>query len=162
MAWPQLSSTESTMIANGVGIVIGIASISFAVYQHRQRVRVESVVRETLRRLAGDIRVVQMNATWANSHLRNVGHSFAGDESELNKIKKETFDAARDATSCMRLLGLIHSQIRGIQQSLFRDTVEILPELKGDDVRGAESMLANSSISPSSPPLSSSNPQSQQ
>jgi hypothetical protein len=38
-------------------------------------------------------------------------------------------------------LGLVHSHIRGIQQSLFKDTIETLPEIQADDVRAAEAMM---------------------
>jgi hypothetical protein len=132
---------ESEMMATWIGIIIGVISVAFALYERRQRTRVESVVRDTLRRLAGEMRVIYSNAEWTNLHLRNVGHSFNGANPDLDRIKLETFDAARDATACVRQLGLVHSQIRGIQQSLFGDTVETLPEIQSEDVKAAELML---------------------
>jgi hypothetical protein len=120
-----------------VGPVIGILGLAFAVYQYRQRARVESVVKDTLRRLAGVMRVVHPNANWVDSHLRIVGHLFAEASPDLTRIRRETFDAARDATACSRQLVLAHSQIRGIQQSLFKDIAETLPEIQSDDVRAA-------------------------
>jgi hypothetical protein len=167
------------MIATWIGGIFGIMSLAFAVYEHRQRTRLESVVRDTLRRLAGEMRVLYSNAEWADIHLRHVGYLFTEASPDLNqiKIKRETFDAARDATACARQLGLVHSHIRGIQQSLFKDTGETLPEIKSDDVRAAEAMLeaspkmdvkspntkaeSTSLPPPSAPPLSSSNPQNQ-
>lgn len=150
------------MIATWLGTIVGVISIAFGIYERRQRIRVESVVRDTLRRLAGEMRVVHSNAKWVDSHLRKVGHSFAGPNPDLDRIKVATFDAARDAAACARQLGLVHSQIRGIQQSLFKDTEETLPEIKADDVRAAELMLPTSSPTPSVPPPSSSNPQNPQ
>ena len=129
------------MIANWIGIIITIISTAFAVYEYRQRVRVESVVRDTLQRLAGEMRVVFSNAKWTNDHLRTVGHLFNESSPDLTKIKNEVFDAARDAASCARQLALEHSKIRGIQQSLFKDTTETLPEIRSDDVKAAELML---------------------
>ena len=142
------------------GVAIGVVGIAFALYEYRKRTRVESIVKDALRRLAGAMRVVHSNAKWADAHLRNVGFSFAEATPDLNKIRRETFDAARDATACARQLGIVHLQIRGIQQSVFKDIEETLPEIKADDVRAAEQMLPTSWPAPSAPPLSSSNPQS--
>jgi hypothetical protein len=134
-------------IPNWTGSIIGIVSISFAVYQYRQRARVESVVRDTLRRLAGLLRVVHSNAHWTDTHLRNVGHLFIQGSPDLTRIKAEIFDAARDATACTRQLGFVHSQIQGIQQSLFKDDDETLPEIPADDVRAAgERMQASPAV----------------
>jgi hypothetical protein len=124
-------------IPNWTGSVIGIISFAFALYQYRKRVRVESVVRDTLRRLAGLLRVVHSNANWTDTHLRNVGYLFIEANPDLGRIRKETFDAARDATACTRQLGFVHSQIQGIQQSLFKDSEEKLPEIPSDDVKAA-------------------------
>jgi hypothetical protein len=126
------------MIGTWLGVIVGVISIAFAIYERSQRIRVESVVRNTLRRLAGEMRVVYSNATWVDTHLRNVGHQFATATPDLNKVKLETFDAARDATACTRQLALVHSQIKGIQQSLFYDAEETIPEIKAVDVRAAE------------------------
>jgi hypothetical protein len=136
-----LTRIGERMIGTWIGVIIGVISIAFALYERSQRIRVESVVKDTLRRLAGEMRVIYSNANWTNLHLRNVGHSFAGDNPDLNRIKMETFDAARDAASCARQLSLAHSKIRGIQQSLFHDSVESLPEIPSDDVGAAEFML---------------------
>jgi hypothetical protein len=81
------------MIATWLGIIITIISTAFAVYEYRQRTRVESVVRDTLRRLAGEMRVVFSNAKWTNDHLRTVGHLFNEASPDLTKIKNEVFDA---------------------------------------------------------------------
>jgi hypothetical protein len=50
-------------------------------------------------------------------------------------------NGARDAAACARQLALEHSKIRGIQQTLFKDSVETFPEIKSDDVREAEERL---------------------
>lgn len=128
-------------MATGISTIVGILGFVFAVYQHRQRTEVESVIKDTLRRLAGLMRVVHSNANWIDIHLRNVGYTFIEANPNFNLIKAETFDAARDATACARQLGLVHSHIRGIQQSLFKDTDEILPEIQADDVKAAEAAL---------------------
>jgi hypothetical protein len=125
------------MIAKWIGPVFGFLGLLFAVYQYRQRARMESVVRDTLQRLAGEMRVVFSNANWTNQHLRNAGHLFIEGNLDLTKIKHEVFDAARDAASCARQLALEHSKIRGIQRSLFKDSVEIIPEIPSDDVKAA-------------------------
>lgn len=145
------------MIGTWIGVVFGAISIAFGFYERSQRIRVESVVRNTLRRLAGEMRVVYSNATWVDSHLRNVGHLFAAATPDLIKIKVETFDAARDATACTRQLALVHSQIRGIQQSLFYDYEETLPEIKAVDVRAAEAARGSSLPTPPEPSLPPSN-----
>jgi hypothetical protein len=129
------------VIVNLIGIGIGLLGFAFAIYERFQRVRVESIVRDTLRRLAGDMRVVFVNANWTNHHLRSVGHLFIQADLDLNKIRAETFDAARDAASCARQLGLEHSKIRGIQKTLFNDSEEILPEIPADDVNAAVAIL---------------------
>jgi hypothetical protein len=129
------------MISNWIGVVVGVVGLGFAFYQHRQRIKMELVVRDTLQRLAGEIRVIFSNANWANQHLRRVGHLFIEPNPALSAIEKETFDAARDATACARQLSIMHSRIRGIQKTLFNDSTEMLPEIPSDDVRAAELML---------------------
>jgi hypothetical protein len=54
-------------------------------------------------------------------------------EPDLKRIRREALDGARDAPACTRQLALVHSKIRGIQQSLFKDSLETLPEIKSDD-----------------------------
>lgn len=129
------------MIVNWIGIVIGVLGLAFAAYQHSQRARVESVVRDTLRRLAGEMRVVFSNANWADLHFRNIGFMYLEAEPDLKRIRREALDGARDAPACTRQLALVHSKIRGIQQSLFKDSLETLPEIKSDDVLEAEKKL---------------------
>ena len=120
-----------------IGVGIGIAAFIFAVYERQQRTRVEKVVRDTLRSVAGSIRVVFANANWADSHLRKIGNLFTEPTPDLKAIRQKAFDAARDATACARQLGIAHSQIRGIQQALFNDSEETLPEIQADDVKAA-------------------------
>jgi uncharacterized membrane-anchored protein YhcB (DUF1043 family) len=122
-----------------IGVVITCIALRFAIDERRQRIKVETVVRNTLRRLAGDIKVVFENANWAELHFRNSGNLFAEDTPDLAKIKRQVVDGSRDATACARQLSLIHSQIRGIQQSLFNDFEEIFPETQADDVKAARS-----------------------
>ena len=117
-----------------------IASIAlvFAVYEYQKRARVETVVRNTLRRLAGDIKVVYSDANWAETHFRAIGYLFTEETTpDLTVIRKRVLDGARDSTACSRLLANIHSQIRGIQQSLFNDSEEIFPDIQSDDVKAA-------------------------
>jgi hypothetical protein len=130
------------MSTNWIGPVIGFIGLVFAVYQYYQRTRVESVVRDTLRRLAGEIRVVFSNANWADLHFRNIGRSFIEADLNLIRIRQEALDGARDAAACARQLGLVHSKIRGIQQTLFKDSDETLPEIPSDDVKAAVATLA--------------------
>jgi hypothetical protein len=98
---------------------------------------VETVVRNILRRLAGEVRVVFSNANWADMHFRNIGYLLAEETADLTMVRKRVLDGARDAAACARQLGLAHSQIRGIQQALFEDSEEILPEIQSDDVKAA-------------------------
>ena len=55
-------------------------------------------------------------------------------------------DGARDAAACARQLGLAHLQIRGIQQSLFNDSEETLPEIQADDVKDAQRQLTRNTV----------------
>jgi hypothetical protein len=121
-------------VVNWAGAIIGMIGLVFAVQQYRERTRVEAVIKDTLRRLAGEIKVVYSNAHWAELHSRNIGFIFAEENPDLKQIKLEAFDCARDTAACARQLGLAHSKIRGIQQSLFRDSQETLPEINSADV----------------------------
>ena len=96
-----------------IGNVLTLLGLAFALYERRQRTKMESVVRETLRRLAGEMRVMFSNANWTNQHLRRVGHLFNEADPNLNVIRQETFDAARDAATCARQVSFMHSQIQG-------------------------------------------------
>ena len=113
------------MTVNWIGIAIGIIGIAFAVYERRERAKVEAVVKDTLRRLAGEMRVMFSNANWADIHLRNIGFIYLEAEPDLKRIRREAFDGARDAAACARQLGLAHSKIRGVQQSLFFSTMTL-------------------------------------
>jgi hypothetical protein len=122
-----------------IGPVIAAISLAFAYIQYRQRIRVQTVVRDTLRRLAGEVNVVFSNAEWADLHFRKIGHLFADEATpNLAAIKGQVVDGARDAAACVRQLTLVHMNIRGIQQSLFKnDSEETIPELEADDVKAA-------------------------
>jgi hypothetical protein len=128
-------------MADWIGVLVGITGLGFALYEHRQRTRVEDIVRDTLRRLAGDVEVIYSNAYWADLHFRNIGYRLTEREADVMAIKKEVLDGARDAAACARQLGLAHSRIRGIQGSFFHDSERILPEIQSDDVREAQRKL---------------------
>jgi hypothetical protein len=124
-------------MANWISVAIGVIGILFGVYERRQRTKVQNIGRDILRRLAGEVKVVFSNANWADMHYRNIGYLFAQPAPDLVKIRTEAFDGARDAAACARQLGLTHSQIRGIQGTLFNDAEETLPEIQADDVKAA-------------------------
>jgi hypothetical protein len=148
----MLAVRESVQMTNWVGVAIGFIALLFAVYEYRRRTRVETIVRNTLRRLAGEVRVVYSNAKWADQHLRVIGHQFAENTPDLTKIRHQAVDGGRDAAVCARQVALVHSQIRGIQQSLFNDTEEeILPEIQSDDVKEAQLQVLPSPINNASP-----------
>lgn len=96
-----------------IGIVIGVTGLGFAYYEYRQRTRVETIVRDLLRGVAGSVRVVFANANWADIHFRNLGYMFVDDPPNLTNIRKQVVDGARDAAACARQLGLAHLQIQG-------------------------------------------------
>jgi|SRR6185437_10093883 len=125
-------------MANWIGVVIGVVSILFALNERRERTKAEHVVRDTLRRLAGEVKVVFSNANWADIHFRKIGYLLAEPTLDLNGIRRQVLDGARDAAACARQLGLAHSEIRGIQRTLFNDSEETLPEIQSDDVTEAE------------------------
>jgi len=72
-----------------IGVVITCVALRFAIDERRQRIKVETVVRNTLRRLAGEVKVVYQNANWAEVHFRVSGNSFAEDTPDLIKIRKQ-------------------------------------------------------------------------
>jgi hypothetical protein len=125
-----------------IGVAISVISLLFAVYEWRQRSKTESVMRDMLRRLAGDVRVVYSNAHWADVHCRSIAKSLTEPNTNLKLITQEAVDGARDSTACARQLGLVHSKIRGIQKSLFNDTLQILPEIESEDVREADRKIS--------------------
>jgi hypothetical protein len=125
-----------------IGIAIGVLSLLFALYEWRQRSKIESVMRDTLRRLAGDVQVVYSNAHWADSHCRSIAKSLVEPTPNLTLIAQEAVDGARDSTACTRQLGLVHSRIRGIQKTLFNDTSQILPDIESEDVREANRKIS--------------------
>ena len=101
---------EIDMIVNWLGVVIGILGIGFAFYECRQRTKMESVVVDTLRRLAGDIRVIFSNANWTDQHLRTVGHlSLKPIRILLETDEKHLTVKTGDADSCQERLGLTYS-----------------------------------------------------
>jgi hypothetical protein len=120
-----------------IGPLIGLTGLLFAIYQYYRRAKVELVVKDIFRRLAGDIRTVHENALRADTHFRNIGFEFAKGIPNLQFIRNETVDGSRDSTACSRQLALVHSKIRGIQQSFFKDTQETFPEIPSSDVKAA-------------------------
>lgn len=87
--------------------------------------------------MAGEVRIVSKYANWTDIHLRAIGYEFTRDTPDLTGIRRRIVDGARDAASCVRQLGSTHSQIRGIQEAVFNDSEETLPEIMADDVRSA-------------------------
>lgn len=120
-----------------IGVVVSAFGVLIALYEWKQRSKAESVMRDTLRRLAGDIQVVFSNAHWTDVHCRNIAKSLTELNANLAVITQEAVDAARDSTACARQLGLVHSRIRGIQKTLFNDSVQLLPDIESEDVREA-------------------------
>jgi hypothetical protein len=137
-----------------ISALVGIAGLIFAYIQYQQRIRVENILRNSLRRLAGTVRVIAWNAKWADDHLRSIAHSLGDEPLDLRKIRRDAVDGARDATACARLLGIAHSQIQEIQQAQFKDSEEILPNLKGDDVKAALLAAENEMKKPTVAPAS--------
>jgi hypothetical protein len=135
--WYDDRSGDKPTMPPWIGPLIGLIGLAFAVYQYRKRARLETVTKNALRRLAGEVNVVYSNAHWANAHLRNMAKLFTEANPDLPTIKKIAVDGARDATTCARQLALVHSQIKGIQESLFNDSAEILPDIPSDDVKEA-------------------------
>jgi len=131
-------------MASWIGVVIGLAGLAFALYERSQRKNVENIVRDILRRLAGEVKVVFSNADWADKHFRRIAYLFTEATPDLAAIRRGVVDGARDSASCARQFGLIHSQIRGIQKTLFNDSDEILPEIPTDDVKAAQSLCVTS------------------
>ena len=127
-------------------MVVGIIGLIFAVYEHWQRTKVEHILRDTLRRLAGVVRVVFSNANWADTHFRNIGSLLTDATPDLTSIRKRVLDGARDSASCARQLSILHSHIRGIQMALFKDAEETLPEIQSDDVKAAHSLSMGRSV----------------
>jgi len=141
-------------MASWIGVFVGIVGVLFAIYERWQRTRVETIVRNLLRGVAGSVRVVFANANWADIHFRNIGYMFVEEPPNITNIRKQVVDGARDAAACARQLGLAHLQIRGIQQSLFNDSEENLPEILADDVKDAQrqSLIAARSTVPLAEP----------
>lgn len=131
-------------MANWIGVAITCIALVFAIYERWQRTRMETIVRNTLRGLAGSVRVVFSNANWTDLHFRTIGHLFTEDPPNLGTIRKRVVDGARDAAACARQLSLAHQQIRTIQKSLFNDSEETLPEIMADDVKAAQQSVAPS------------------
>ena len=125
------------MIGTWIGVVIGVIGLAFAFYEHRQHARVEAVVRDTLRRLAGDVSVMFSNARWSEIHMVAIIRLCADPIPDLMAIKKHAADGVRDATTCSRQVSGVHSQIRGIQKSYFHDDQDTLPEILAEDVKEA-------------------------
>jgi hypothetical protein len=137
---------------------IAFIALLFAVYENRKRARVEKIVRNLLRGVAGSVRVVYANANWTDIHFRNLGYLFVEDPPNLTNIRKQVVDGARDAAACARQLGLAHLQIRGIQKALFNDSEETLPELPSDDVKEAHLQSVTSNQKAEDKPAVSSKP----
>ena len=133
-----------------IGAIIGAIGLAFAYYQYQKRAKLESVVQDALRRLAGDMRVLFSNASWADLHFRKIGYMLTQANPDLIPIKQEALDGARDSAACARQLTLAHSKIRGIQRSLFNDSEEILPEIRSEDVVEAHRKI-NEQKAPSKP-----------
>lgn len=112
-----------------IGVAVSALGVLIALYEWRQRSKIESVMQDALSRLGGDLRVVYSNAHWADIHCRNIRKSLLEPNANLTAITQEAVDAARDSTACARQLALVHSRIRGIQKSLFNDTSQVLPEI---------------------------------
>jgi len=127
-----------------IGVAIGIIGLVFALYERHERAKIETAIREHLRRLAGNISVMYSNANWSDIHYRHIGSGLSEDIPNLVIIKKEAFDGARDAASCKRQLWILHSHLQGIQKSLFNDSEEILPKIMADDVQDAQRRLDES------------------
>jgi hypothetical protein len=135
-----------TMIGTWLGVALGVFAIAFAVYQWREalherakRVNMENAVREHLARLSGSISVMYENANWSDVHYRNIGANLSDDVPNLVIVKRQAFDGARDAAACARQLSIVHTYLRGIQKSLFKEaTDDILPEILADDVKAAQ------------------------
>src|ERR1700726_1492920 len=102
-------------MADWIGMVLAVAGLAFAFYEYRKRTRVETITKNMLRRLAGEMRVIFANANWTDGHLRKIGHLFAQPQPNMTDIRAHAHDAARDAAACARQLGLAHSHIKNIQ-----------------------------------------------
>jgi hypothetical protein len=85
-----------------ISIAVGVIGLTLAFYQYRQRVRVETILRDNLRRLAGEVSVMYSNARWSEGHMVGTAHLFVDSNPDLTAIRKHVADGVRDATACSR------------------------------------------------------------
>src|ERR1700733_5768188 len=65
-------SGGNPQMADWISVFVGVLGLVVSFSQYRARTKLETAVRDTLRRLAGEVNVTYSNASWADGHLRNI------------------------------------------------------------------------------------------
>jgi hypothetical protein len=58
-------------IFGDIGTIVGIAALIFALYEFRQRVKIEKVFKTFIQSFPGDIALIERNCQWGNTNVRN-------------------------------------------------------------------------------------------
>ncbi len=105
-----------------IGIVIGIASLVYAVMTNRDKARLEKLVQAELRGLAGNIDEIRANPKWAYEHFKTIqAYALKLEErsDSVNRIHEAALYGTGDALATERLLGNLLNQVLTLQDGLF-------------------------------------------
>ncbi len=111
-------------IATIISIVLAVISIAIAVWQGKEKAKIEKMVKTQFSYMSGDILSIRDNTQWSSDRIQQAMNLVnEKGELDLKKINENLLFAGRDVTSAQRMLTLHLSHMKSLQESLYDELI---------------------------------------
>jgi hypothetical protein len=113
-----------------LGLIVGVVGLIIAIYEYRNRLKVEQFSKATLRGMAGNIAKIQQSTAWASTNLRDAHNTAAQLPESTLKIPLLKFisNGLADATATDRLVINLCNDVLNMQLAQFNTRKITHPE----------------------------------
>lgn len=119
-------------IVTFISMILGVASIGYAIKTNREKIRLERLVKGTTASIAGSIERIRRRSHLADSHCRNIV-SECGNlplEDHISNIVSHALGGARDSVATYDGLGHVLNHVFALQEGLFETRLVEHPDIR--------------------------------
>ncbi len=114
-----------------IGTIITTASLVYAIKTNKEKEKFESLVRDKLAGIAGNIWKARQSAGWSDKNYTRVrDEAFKLDDSnEKTKLLEHVHNGARDAIAAERMLSNLLGEVLSVQKGMFGTETVAHPDM---------------------------------